>query len=224
MLLSSQLLPVIPAAPLALLWLLLLLLYSGVRPFHLALLLALPLPFLLPGLLPLALSLQLTPELSLSLHRDPRTLTLVLHTLLRSFGGYGALLFLVLTTSVPELIRFLRDMKTPSLMVELMTLTYRIIFILLERLDRIAAAQRARLGYSTFRRSFRSLAVLARSLFVLSREQGERMTTAMNARAIRWEIRFLDRERAVTGKGSLLFLSLFAGFLFLHLLVSQNLK
>ena len=84
----------------------------------------------------------------------------------RSLASLAALLLLVLTTPLPDLIGLLRRLHLPDVLLDLMVLCYRMIFVFSEAVHDTLTAQQARLGYTTARRSLRSLGLLAANLTV----------------------------------------------------------
>ena len=82
----------------------------------------------------------------------------------RSLGSLAALLFLVLTTPLIDLIALLRRLKVPALLLEIMVLCYRMLFVFSAAVHETLTAQSARLGYATPRLAMRSLGGLAANL------------------------------------------------------------
>ncbi|MFN4324501.1 MAG: cobalt ECF transporter T component CbiQ [Azonexus sp.] len=82
----------------------------------------------------------------------------------RSLAALAALLCLVLTTPLTDLIGLLRRLHCPAPLLDLMVLCYRMLFVLSAVLHDTASAQRARLGYASPRLARRSLGVLAANL------------------------------------------------------------
>ena len=109
----------------------------------------------------------------------------------RVLGGVSSLFFLSLTTPAMDTWVVLRKMGVPSILVEMSMLMYRYLFVFLEYAARMHLAQELRLGYSTLRRSFRSISLVATNLFIGTLQQGERTFTAMTARGYDGNIRML---------------------------------
>ncbi|MDT8422537.1 MAG: cobalt ECF transporter T component CbiQ [Desulfuromonadales bacterium] len=103
----------------------------------------------------------------------------------RILGGMAMILFFVLTTPLPELMRAARSFRCPPLLVELTLIIYRYIFLLLEETERIRTAQRARAGYSTFRYGLRSSSMLGGMLLLRTYDRAERSFEAMRCRGYR---------------------------------------
>jgi len=118
--------------------------------------------------------------------------TMAVATFLRVTGGLSCLYFLVLTTSVTDILLILRRIHVPLILIEMSLLIYRYIFLLLEIATQMNTAQEMRLGNTTWISKIKSTALLVGNLFIRTLEQGERTFTAMSARGYDGEIRTLD--------------------------------
>jgi len=109
--------------------------------------------------------------------------------LVRIAASVSLLLFLSVTTPVQELGRALFRLRVPRVMVEILLLTYRYIFVLLDEGTRIKDAQTMRLGYppkrslSGWNRAVRSTATLMGMVFIRAYDRAESTFSAMLARA-----------------------------------------
>ena len=112
--------------------------------------------------------------------------------LARSLGASLTLLFLALTTPMTEIMGLLRSLGTPRLLIELMTISYRQIFIFLEITRQIRAAQEARLGYTTTRLAMKSLAGLAGNILIRSLSRARQNHQGLLARGYDSELLFLS--------------------------------
>ena len=110
----------------------------------------------------------------------------------KSLGSVSCLYFLTLTTPIFEVLSVLRKLKIPKLFVELMTLVYRFIFILLDTANTIYISQNSRLGYSTLKMGFNSLGQLIAVLFINSYKRSQNIYTAMESRCYDDEINLLE--------------------------------
>ncbi|HBN09532.1 MAG TPA: cobalt ECF transporter T component CbiQ, partial [Cyanobacteria bacterium UBA8530] len=138
----------------------------------------LPLTFLLLGLPPFLVSLS--PDFQLSL--VPNGGWLALQVSLRMSACISCLLFLALTTPVPELLELLRSCRLPPTVIEVALLTYRFLFAFSETAQTIYRAQCLRLGYRTFRNGLRSAAMLVSSILILALERARALERGLAAR------------------------------------------
>lgn len=113
----------------------------------------------------------------------------------RSLGALCTLLFFALTTPLSEIAGLLRSLGVPRLFVELMIIAYRQVFILLESFTRIRSAQEARLGYRSFRGSWRSASELAGNILIKTVVRARNNHQALLARGYDSELRFLSPHR-----------------------------
>ena len=120
--------------------------------------------FLLLSCLTLLVSVQLDEHGAASWRYAPEMLPQVEAIAARALAALAALLSLVLTTPLPDLIGLLRRLHTPEILLDLMVLCYRMLFVFSATTRDIVSAQEARLGYSTRHRGLRSLGQLIASL------------------------------------------------------------
>ncbi|WP_005038275.1 cobalt ECF transporter T component CbiQ [Holophaga foetida] len=186
----------------------------------------LPVGFLLVGGLSLAVDIG-TPQgawslplgRGLSLCTTPQGLRLAVHVTARSLGCTAAMLFLAATTPLTDLIQLLRWGRVPDFVIEMLTISYRALFILLETAGQMQRAQASRLGYSSFRTSLRSLGQMVSHLFGRSLQRADLAWNAMLSRGYGEVLCVLPPEyrvspgRALAGAGVGLGLLLLALFL-----------
>lgn len=110
----------------------------------------------------------------------------------RSLAALTALLFLVLTTPLVDLIALLRRLKTPEVLLEIMVLCYRMLFVFSEAMHDTLTAQAARLGYATPRLALRSLGELAANLTLQVWQRAHALHFAAQARNNDGPLRFLE--------------------------------
>ena len=112
----------------------------------------------------------------------------------KSLGAVSCLYFLSLSTPMVSLLSALRLLGVPKLLLELMSLIYRFIFVLLETADTIFTAQNSRLGYSRLSSGYRSLGVLIASLFIRAYKRSDELYTALESRGYDGELNVLDEH------------------------------
>ena len=107
------------------------------------------------------------------------------HTFWRSLAALAATLWFVLNTPFPQLVQVLRRCRVPTVLVELILLTWRFVFIFLDEAAAIYRAQSLRFGYLTLRSSYRSLAMLVGMLFTRVMVRYQQTTTALEVKLYR---------------------------------------
>jgi len=162
-----------------------LVLASGVPLRHLRSVLALAAPFVVFPALALLLTNGPLPALAMALRVAASVLALA-----------------VLTTTTPmfHLLRALRWYRMPALLSSLVLFTYRFIFVLLDELERMSLARRARgftgRGHLLSREVFRTLSFTAGMTFVRAHARAMRIYDALLARGYSGEVRTLSELRA----------------------------
>lgn len=110
----------------------------------------------------------------------------------KAIGAVACLYYLALSTPMADILQTLGRLKIPKVFIELMGLTYRFIFILLETVDRTVTAQKSRLGYSGIFASYSSLASLASTVFIRSYRKSADLYTALESRGYDGELNVLE--------------------------------
>lgn len=130
------------------------------------------------------------------LHLAPNGLSKLAEVGTRSLGALAALLFLVMTTPLVDLIALLRRLKIPELLLEIMVLCYRMLFVFSAAVHETWNAQSARLGYATARLTIRSLGSLAANLTLQVWQRSHALNLAAQARNNDGPLRFLEASFA----------------------------
>lgn len=112
----------------------------------------------------------------------------------RSLAALAAMLFLVLSTPLSDLIVLLRRLRVPEVLLDLMVLCYRMLFVFSEAFHDTLTAQQARLGFVSTRRSLHTLGLLAASLAAQVWLRARHLHLAAQARNGDGPLRFLPRE------------------------------
>jgi cobalt/nickel transport system permease protein len=113
---------------------------------------------------------------------------------LKSLGAVSCLYFLSLTTPIIQLISVLKKLKLPVIIVELMSLIYKFIFVLVETANKIYISQDSRLGYSSVKIGYFSLGKLISSLFIQSMNRSKALYTSLESRGYNGELTVLEQE------------------------------
>ncbi|AFV10758.1 cobalt ABC transporter, inner membrane subunit CbiQ [Thermacetogenium phaeum DSM 12270] len=119
---------------------------------------------------------------------------------LKSLGAVSCLYFLSLTTPLVEVLAVLHRMRFPSLLIELMSLVYRFIFVLLETADKIYISQSSRWGYASLKTSYRSLGQLLSSLFGKAYYNSQMLFLALSSRCYTGKLNLLERPLTFSRK------------------------
>ncbi|MDE2586273.1 MAG: cobalt ECF transporter T component CbiQ [Betaproteobacteria bacterium] len=164
--------------------------------------------FLAISALSLALSVDRGGVDGLTVHTTGAGLAQVTQVVSRSLGGLAALLFLVLTTPLTDLIALLRRLRTPEILLDIMVLCYRTLFVFSEAVHDMRTAQAARLGYASAGLSLRSLGELIANLTVQIWQRSQALYQAALARNNDGPLRFLEpvyahsaRDTAIAAAG-----------------------
>ena len=100
----------------------------------------------------------------------------------RMLGGFSCLAFLALTTPMTELFSTLELVKIPKIVLEIAMLMYRYIFLFIGEAINMYHSQQTRLGYSSFKKSIKSMGMLGSNLFIRTWNKGEQTYIAMESR------------------------------------------
>ncbi len=122
----------------------------------------------------------------------------------RSLASLTALLLLVLTTPLPDLIGLLRRLRVPEVLLDLMVLCYRMLFVLAAAVHDTLTAQSARLGYASLHHGRRSLGLLVANLALQIWQRARALNQAALARNGGGPLRFLSPDFANARRDTLL--------------------
>ncbi len=114
--------------------------------------------------------------------------------LFKSLSTISILYFLILNTTINDIIYQLRKLHTPTILLEMMILIYRNIFIISDCAKDIQTSQRSRLGYRDMRTSMRSIGLLGGRVFVLANVRADHLYRSMESRCYNGTINSISRE------------------------------
>jgi cobalt/nickel transport system permease protein len=137
------------------------------------------------------LTMLVTPAAGGGWQWTPALLPTVAAIALRSLAVLAAVLGLMLTTPLPDLLLLLRRLHVPELLLDMMALCYRMLFVLRQAWDEGSTAQAARLGHRGWRQSWRSMGLLAGQMAVQVWQRASALQMAADARAWQGSLRFL---------------------------------
>lgn len=115
-----------------------------------------------------------------------------LNVFCKSLGAVSCLYFLSLTTPMVETISVLKKTRIPAVFIELMSLIYRFIFVVMETASKIYVAQSSRWGYASFKTSYHSLGQLLSTVFIKSYHRSQMLHTALMSRCYNGELNVVE--------------------------------
>lgn len=153
---------------------------SGAPPKLLLRALRAPLAFIVLGAASAAIVVAVQPRFSISITSDSlaRAASVAGHAV----AGTLAVLLLALSTPMVEVLSGLRRLRVPAVCIEVAALMYRLMFILLDTTHTMRESQRARLGYSSPRRSMRSAGSLTAAVLLRSWDRARRLEQGLAGR------------------------------------------
>ncbi len=119
----------------------------------------------------------------------------------RIMGGFACMAFLGLTTPMTELFKVLEDFKFPKVMLEISMLMYRYIFVSLDEAVTMYHSQETRLGYSSLKRSYKSMGMLIANIFIKTWITGEKSYTSMQSRGYDGSIKTINDLESIKTVG-----------------------
>lgn len=131
-------------------------------------------------------------------------------------GSISCLYFLTLTTPITVILSVMRKLKVPSLLVDLIELTYRFIFIFLDTALAIHQSQASRLGYGSLRKGIRSLGLLISSLFLGVLQRSGHLTMAMNARGYQENLSYIEDTYTYSSRNWLITIVILGSLIFIN--------
>ena len=118
--------------------------------------------------------------------------------LARALAAVCCLSFLMLTTPTEEILALLRRAGLPVAIAELMLAMHRFISIFAKTTRAMWLSQTARCGYATPKQTWRSVSLLAASLFIHSLDRARRMEIGLAARGYDGEVKLLAPRQAIS--------------------------
>lgn len=201
---------------------------GGISVIRYLKLLTVPLVFLLMSTLAILVSISSSPPDSFAVHAGFFYLTVrledifpALQLVITSLACVSCLYFLTFSTPVTDILAVLEACRLPRTLIELMLLTYRFIFILLETAYAMILSQDARLGNRDFRTSIKSRGLLASTLFIRAMRQAGALYDAMESRCYSGQIRVL-KENNPPRPGEIILIAAFEIFLALLIILTER--
>ncbi len=144
----------------------------------------------------------------------------------RMMGGFACLAFLGLTTPLPEIFSVLEKFQFPDVLLEITMLMYRYVFVSINEALNMYHAQQTRLGYSGFKKSYKSMGMLLANIFIRTWIIGEKSFVSMRSRCYDGTIRTMDESdniRSIKVK-NLVMLTLFESTLIIGVYFTSGFK
>ncbi|MFQ1003348.1 cobalt ECF transporter T component CbiQ [Modestobacter sp. SSW1-42] len=117
-----------------------------------------------------------------------------------SVAGSAAVLLLATTTPMSDLLPALARLRVPAAVVEVASVTYRMLFVLLTSLSTIREAQTARMGHASIRSSYRSSGMLAAAVLTRSWDRARRLQDGLAGRGMEAGLRVLPEALPSSGR------------------------
>ncbi|MFM1654075.1 cobalt ECF transporter T component CbiQ [Brevibacillus sp. B_LB10_24] len=188
--------------------------YAGIPWRTYLRLLLLPIAFMLMSLPPLCLeaasgegagsavanAVAAIPVAGSYVYLSPSGLLRAFTVLTRALASVACLYFLLFTVPLGQLLQVLRRLGMPVVLVELLSIMYRFVFVLLEVAGQLWVAQQARGGHSGFRQTLKDVAKLAVTLFGRTWQRYRQLLVGLTARGFSGEIRVVSTARFVRSK------------------------
>ena len=108
-----------------------------------------------------------------------------------ALAGGAAMMLLATTTPMSDLLPALRRLRVPAAVLEVASVVYRLLFVLMASLRTIREAQTMRMGYSSVRRSYRSSGTLAAAVLTRSWDRARRLQEGLAGRGLEAGLRVL---------------------------------
>ncbi|WP_023974592.1 cobalt ECF transporter T component CbiQ [Clostridium beijerinckii] len=117
--------------------------------------------------------------------------------ILKIFAAISALQMMTLSTPTSEIIYVLRKAHVPKLIVELMSLIYRYIFILMDVFTKMKNSAKSRQGYCDFKTSCYTFGSIASNMLIISLRKANAYYDAMESRCYDGDLVFLEEDKNV---------------------------
>lgn len=117
--------------------------------------------------------------------------------MMKAFGAISAMYMMTLSTSTSEIISVIRKAHVPKIIVELMSMIYRFIFIIMDTQCKMKNSAVSRLGYMDFKTACYTFGSIASNLLVVSLKKANIYYNAMESRCYDGDIMFLEEEKNI---------------------------
>ena len=179
--------------------------YRGKIPFHQYFsTLTIPIVFVIVGSITIAIGFSREPIGEFNFHlfffyiyTSKESLMKMANLMLKAMGAVSALYLMTLSTPSGEIISVMRKVHVPKLFVELMSMIYRYIFVIMETQKKMKDSAESRLGYVDYKTAIKSFTGTASNLLVVSLKKANAYYDALVSRGYNGELLFLERKKAL---------------------------
>lgn len=155
-----------------------------------------PLVFVLIGAATIAVSIGGTGGVTSRFFAvTPDSLSMAGHALVRGTAGFLSVFVLAATTPMVDVLASMRRLRIPDALLDIAGVTYRLLFVFMESVHAITAAQTARLGYATRRAAMRSAAGAIGAVLVRAWSRSSRLEAGLAGRGFEDALVTLDPPR-----------------------------
>lgn len=166
--------------------------------------LMIPISFILLGTITIGLDFSTQPLGQYNLYlgffyvfTSQASLKIMLFLMLKVFAAISAMEMMTLSTPSSEIISVLQRARAPKLIVELMSLIYRYIFILIDVNIKMRNSAHSRLGFCDIKTSWYTFGKIASNMLIVSFKKADAYYDAMEARCYDGDLIFLEEVKKV---------------------------
>lgn len=176
--------------------------YSRTSYCHYVKLMLMPFVFLALGTVAIAVNLTEVPMDLFNIPVGNKYIAVSVYSLLYavrliavSLASVSCLYFLILTTTVMDLLYVLKKLKCPALIIEIMMLTYRYIFVLFDMASAIMTAQNCRLGNVSAKSAINGMGSMLSVILIRAMQKANVLFDAMESRCYDGEIKVIYQSQ-----------------------------
>lgn len=118
--------------------------------------------------------------------------------ILKVFAAISAMEMMTLSTPSSEIIGVLRKARVPKLIIELMNITYRYIFILIDVNVNLRNSADSRLGFCDLKTSWSTFGRIASNMLIVSMRKANAYYSAMESRCYDGDFLVLEEQKPLT--------------------------
>ena len=177
---------------------------GGIKFHEYMSLMSIPLVFMILGSIAIVFGVSMSPIGDYNLHlcgfylyTSDENIMKTMEIVMKAFGAISAMYMMTLSTNISEIISVLRKAHIPKIIIELMSMIYRFIFILIDVQCKMKNSAQSRLGYIDFKTSCYSFGSTASNLLIVSLKKANTYYNAMESRCYNGDMLFLEEEKKV---------------------------